>query len=649
MPGPEATYTPPPGTPDLYPVDETAHAELLGECMQAFTAADSARRSKEDKWRKYHRAYRNWVDRTSGASGWRSAVPIPYVFSIIENLVPRMVAQLPWFTAMPVGPEDVIPAKAMELKLRYSAERVNLHLELILAIKSALKFGTGIVKTFYAQEFSKAYEMVPMVREVLLSEPELAPDGSPVTDMDGNTQMTQVPTQEPVLDEMGNPVMVAEPYEYLKYQGPSASWVDIFNFWPAPDATDIQGARYVIQRSYRELSELQDLIDAGVYRLPSHISTIDELFTSEEESGKEIRESEIGEDGDSDDTTRRPVELLEFWFRSSNRVVTIANRTAVIRSQENPFWHGEKPFVRFVDYLLEGEFWGAGEAEAVEGLQDLANALVNQRIDNVRLTMDRMFAVNTKALEDERDLVVRPGAIVRVSGDYLPSEAIMPLDLGDVNSSAFEEAAEVERLIERTSGVSDFTLGTEEEGVNRTATGVSLMTESGNTKVALKVKQMELMALLPLARHWGSIVQQFTEEEEFIRLLGPNGQWLFATITPEGVQGALDYTIETMSSTQTETVAKEQAMTLLQTVSGVMPQAVPQLVKDTLEAFGKKNLLPYFTGMPDLELMQQMMMTDEFGNIIPFPQNQAVMGQVPGPGAAGSQQGASDQAAEEQP
>lgn len=641
MPGEDGVYPDQPGKPELFPVDETQHAELLGRCMDAFTAADTARRQKEDKWRKYHRSYRSWIDR-SQASGWRSAVPIPYVFSVIENLVPRMVSQLPTFLAIPVGPEDVIPAKAMEHKLRYSAERVNLLLELILAIKSSLKFGTGILKTFYAQDFGKAYEMVPMMRtvDVPISEPEMGPDGMPVLDIDGNAQMSNrtEQIQEPVMGPDGQPMMVAQPYEFVKYQGPSAQWVDIFNFWPAPDATDVQNARYVIQRSFRELSEIEEMIAQGIYRLPPGITEVGELATAEEEDPKEIREDEVGEGG-SDDSTREPVELLEYWFRD-NTVVTVANRRAVIRAQENPFWHGEKPYVRFVDYLLEGEFWGSGEAEAIEGLQDLANAIINQRVDNVRLTMDKMFAVNTKALEDERDLIVRPGQIVRITGDYLPNEAIMPIDLGEVNGSAFEEAAEVERLIERTSGVSDFTLGTDDESVNRTATGVSLMTESGNTKIALKVRQMELMALLPLARHWGAIVQQFTEEEEYIRLLGPNGQWLFASITPEAIQGALDYSIETMSSTQTETVMKEQAITLFQSVAGALPQAVPQLAKDVLEAFGKKNLVPYFTGMPDLELTQQLMLADATGGqIIPFPQNPAAMPAPPGGGPEAEAQG----------
>lgn len=626
MPGDEAAYPVINGMPDLYPKDQEEHAELLGRLMVMFTAADTYRRTREDKWRRFHRLYRFFVERTNVAA-WRSAVFVPYIFSVIENLMPRMAAVLPTFVCEPRGPEDVLPASAMEKKLKYSAEKTSLHLEVLSSIKCALKFGTGVLKTFYAQDTSKAYDIQPVMEtvQVPVEGPQLGPDGLPIMDVDGNpmSQMGMEEQQQPAIGQDGQPVMQAMPYEFVTYSGPKACFVDIFDFWVAPDATSVQGARYVIQRTVKDRSELVDNFASGVYRLPPGLNSIGELWSAEHEDGKDIREDET-EDGTSlqGDSTRQPCELLEFWLKDG-RVCTVANRTAVIRVQENPFDHKQKPYVAFVDYLNEGEFWGMGEIEALEQLQDLANSIFNQRIDNVRLNMDSMFVVNTRAVEDERDFIIRPGGVIRTQGDFLPQEAMQRLDFGDVTSSAYEETANVEALIERVSGVSPFQLGTGDSAgnYNETATGASLITEAGNTKLALKVLMLEMMALQPLAEQWGSIVQQFTEENEYVRLLGPDGSWLFGSLSPEAIQGQLDYSIGTMSTTQSETVMKEQAITLLQSIAGVMPQAVPQLVKDTLEAFGKKNLTPYFTGMPDLDLAQQMMMWQQMGGqIVPVPE-----------------------------
>lgn len=641
MPGPELAYQ---IGPDLYPKTPDDHAQLLAWCNQAFTAAENAKKSRTERWRKYHRIARSYIERDEAAS-WRSAMFVPYSFSIIESITPRMVAQLPRMICLPVGPEDVWPAKFMEQLLVESSEKTDLYVELIKAIKSSLKYGTGLLKNYYHQDIRVAWERVPQMEMVEVpgaEEPVLDDQGRPQGDVDGNPLVqagAPTQTQQPVLDENGQPVMTWKPYEYVYYEGPCSTWVDPFHFFIAPEATTIDEARYVIERFYRDVPHVEKMIAQGVYQLPPGM-TVEEM-SAENEEGIHIREDEVGEGhgGSTSDTTRRPVELREYHTKDG-RVITVANGSVILRVRANPYNHGEKPYTAFPDYMQEGEFWGVGEIEAIEGLQDMLNALYNQRIDNVRLTMDAMFAVNAKALEDERDLLLRPGGIIRVAGDFLPEEAVKRLDLGDVTGSAFAEADQIERLIERVSGISGYQLGTTDEGMNKTATGISLMTEAGASKFALKVRLMELVGMRRLARQWGSHVQQFTDEERTIRVLGPAGQFLFPTLTPESVQGALDYRIDVASSTQTEQTRKEQALMLAQTIAPIWPQAIPKLVQDLLEEFGKKDLTPYMMGSPDLMLMVQAMQAQEQGGmILPFPQQQdSEQGEEPA-GAGGGQGG----------
>lgn len=623
MPGPDLEY--PSVGPDLFPVDEEAHGELLAWCLSAYTAAKGAKQSKEDKWRKYHRVYRSYIERTET---WRSAVFIPYAFSSIETIVPKMVSQLPTFVVNPVGPEDVTPAKLMEGELQRDAEESGLYVELIKVMKTSLKYGTGILKNYYRQDTARAYEQVPKMRTVTKRSPEplLDASGQPIPDMDGNpqTHIVETQVQEPVLDANGAPVMVMAPYDYVTYEGPSSVWVDPFHFWPAPEATTLDDARYVIERFYRDRAHVEKMMGSGVYRLPPGKTSIEECFPEDETS--DLRADIIGEDGTTNDSTRSPVELLEY-HTDDGRIITVMNKTAVIRVAENPYWHGQKPYAIFPDYIQEGEFWGIGEVEAIEGLQDLVNAIYNQRVDNVRLSMDAMFGVNTKAIEDERDLVIRPGGIIRIVGDWMPQEAVQRIEFGDVTDSAFVEAQQLEQLIERTTGVSGYQLGIQEEGMNRTATGVSLATEAGNSKFALKVRLMELVGLKRLSTQWGAIIQQFTDEARTIRVMGPSGQWLFPTLTPEAIQGAMDYSIDVASSAQTESVRKDQSTMLFQTLAPALPQAIPKLAQDLLEAFGKKDAYAYIMGSPDLMMLTQMMQAQQSGGVIlPFPQQ----GQQPG-------------------
>jgi hypothetical protein len=428
--------------------------------------------------------------------------------------------------------------------------------------------------------------------------------------------------QQPVIDETGKQVLDTEgepvfedqevevgqvqvgmalmPYEYVAYDGPAAEAVDILNFWPAPEAEDIESARYVIQRVYRDMSDVLRHVEEGHYRLPPNLGPDDITQTEDEPLAKRLSIIDMG--GVVSDATRKPVELLEFWTKD-NRVITMANRKAILRVQKNPFNHGMKPYVRFVDYLQEHEFWGVGEIEVLEGLQDLHNALVNQRIDNNRVSMNGMWAVNRDAIIDLRQIRSRPGGVIEVNG--VPKENIERFDPSDVTSSAFQEAAEAERLIEKVTGVNAYTMGTDSPSMNDTATGVAVLSEQSNSKFAMKLRLIEELALVPLAKQWGSIIQQFTSQERMLRILGPDGAWLFVSFDPESIQGALDYRILAESTAQTETIRRQQDMTLLQLLASVWPYAVPQLVIDLLRDYGKKDLASYMMGPQPMDPMAQ--------------------------------------------
>ena len=254
----------------------------------------------------------------------------------------------------------------------------------------------------------------------------------------------------------------------------------------------------------------------------------------------------------------------------------LLNRRAVVRCDHNPFEHGEKPFIRIVDYFQEGEFWGIGEIEPLEGLQDLENALWNQRVDNVRLVLNKMLAFDPDNIHDLRDLQIRPGGTIRVRSRDIPArEVLQAIDIPDVTSSSYTEAAEIERMTEKVSGVSAYTTGTDSPTMNQTATGVSLITEQSNTRFSLKVKMAELTGLGVIARQYGSILQQFMPQTQAIRILNDDGVKQWVSIDAESLQGGFDFFIEAESSTITESVRKEQSMSLMQTFSQMIDPITP--------------------------------------------------------------------------
>lgn len=606
---------------ELYPVNEDEHAKLVARMDAWFIAAHAAREPHEKQWKKYYRLYRSYVERRKG--DWKSRAFVAVVFWVVETIIPRLVAQLPRFLVNPVSEDDVETADAMERLLEWAAKRSKLFIHLVDATKSSLIYGTGILKTYQRMDVRTKRVKVPVMKDVTetVTEPQLDPTtGEPAVDMDG-APITE--SREVVVGQV-EAGYKWEKRSYVAYDGPAAINVDIFNFFPAPEAQDIQEARYVIHRSFTDWDDIKRRVDEGIYKLPEWMDEEDIYSTSDEPASARL--TEIGYGPTNNDPTRKTVEVLEAWTRDG-KVLTVANRSIVLRYAPNPFDHGEKPFVRLVDQKVPNEFWGIGEVEPIEGQQDLLNATVNQRQDAVRLLLNPTFAVNENRLADLRDLVMRPGGVIRTKGQDLPQEVLHRVDLGDVNSSAYKEAAEIQTSIERTSGVNSYQAGMDQPAMNDTATGVKTLTENGATRFALKSRLAELMGLEAIAYHFGSNIQQFTSEEKVIRILGPKGKWVWETFDPEALQGALDYEIEAGSELQTEASRRQEALTLLQTLPSFLPvdpmtglpgPGVKELVINVLRSFGFKDFTRFFPPEPEWSDELQTFV-DENGQPIPMP------------------------------
>jgi hypothetical protein len=585
MPGEEALYA---EVEDLYPDDEDSHSKLLNELNQQFTAADQARSNYHERWKRYYKLRRSYIKRKEG--DWHSRVFYPMCFWVIETVAPRLVASLPEFVVYPVSEDDQEPARRMEELLRWAKSNSGLYLQLVMAVKSALTYGTGILKTYQRRDVAHGTSRVPVMEPIRMMNEQavIDPDsGAPMFDMQGNPVVESI---EQILGEQPTGQFSVEPSEYVTYEGPGAEAVDLFNFWVAPEAQDVQNARYTIQRVYRDRDYIDQKIAEGVFHLPSHLDPGDWVGDADQERWEKEGEVELW--SGSHDPTRKAVELREFWTLDG-RVATVANEKVILRHTRNPFHHGMKPYCRMVDYLMEHEFYGVGEIEPLEGIQDSVNAISNQRIDNIRLILNRMLGVSIDDIEDPRDLVSRPGGIVRVRGGRVVQEAIMPIDVPDVTNSAYMEVDALERAAEKVSAVTGYQTGVETPSLNRTATGASLLNQAGESRFAMKNKLIELMGLKDLARMYAMLIQQFFEGERAIRIMGPDGQFTFEHFTPEGIMGGFDFDIEAMSAAQTEAVQKDQGMTLLQQVGAVWPQAVPALLEDLLRVFGKKDLSRY--------------------------------------------------------
>jgi hypothetical protein len=314
--------------------------------------------------------------------------------------------------------------------------------------------------------------------------------------------------------------------------------------------------------------------------------------------------------------------------------------------------HGEIPFIRIVDHIVPHEFWGIGEVEPIEGIQDALNALWNSRLDNVKMSLNQMFAVVLDYLENPSDLVIRPGGIVRMREGLPLQNVFSQIDLGQVTDRAYTEAQELEREAEKASGVSPYQTGQDSPAYNRTATGVALISEQGNTRFSFKVQLAEHTGYKHLVRQFASLLQQYIPDELVIRIeadrameqaqkmLMEQGQMAiaqgmpaemvmmqqqqlmqdpqmmlqtmgidpmngFKKVTPEGIIGRFDFNIEAESSAQTVSMRREQLMSMAQIgMKDAYFKPLP-IRKKLIQEFGFKDVDTYLKS--EAEVQMEMM------------------------------------------
>ncbi len=596
---------------DLFPVDdETAQRKLVDWMNRAILTSTTAKSRHEDRWTKYYKMYRSFVKKRPKGD-WRSRVWMPIAFYVIESITPRLVAQLPKFTVLPVGPEDTHPAEQMEALLDWATDRSGLYLELVKGLKSALIYGTGIFKTLYDEKTAYQITREPVMSNTnvpmpMAGTPEMASQSgtmSEATDINGNpltqqTPMAGVPT--------GDYTVTRRPY--TSYAGPVAEAVDISDFFIDPVADSIETARYAIHRVWRDRAHLEEMFGNKTYHRPDR--DILNSFVSEHTMMQRMSTVDLGPGSSPNELDSTLYAIYEIW--TDDYIIAALgdakNVSILLRCERNPYAHGEKPFVRIVDHLVPHEFWGIGELEALEGIQDAINALWNSRIDNVKMSLNTMFLAVMDYLIDPADLQVRPAGVVRVREGIPLNQVVQPLELGDVTSSAYTETASLEELSQRVSGVSPYTTGGDSPAFNRTATGVALISEQGNTRFAHKVKMAELTGFTRLARHYASILQQYMPMEMAVRIIGPDGAIQWQQVTAEGVSGRFDFDIESESSSQTESLRKEQTLSLFQMLAGMPEIKREQLIIDVLKTFGRKDIQDYLYTPEELAMMQQQAM-----------------------------------------
>ncbi len=348
----------------------------------------------------------------------------------------------------------MVAAKKMEKKIHDQLEESNARKQLRIAAFETALFGTGIMKGPFA--YDKEY-------------PSWSEDGE------------YTPTIKTV---------------------PQTSSVSIWNFYPDPDANNMDEAEYVVERHKMSRSQMRGLKKRPFFRS----NAIDTAISMGESYSKEWWE-QVMEEADQETKAER-YSVLEFWgyvdtellkeydieipkeLENQDQVsvnIWVCNGQ-VLRLVMNPFTPSILPYYAVPFEVNPYSFFGVGIAENMDDTQNLMNGFMRMSVDNAALSGNLLIEVDETNLVPGQDLSVYPGKVFRRQGGA-PGQAIFGTKFPNVSNENMQMFDKARVLADESTGFPSFAHGqTGIQGVGRTASGISMLMSAATGSIRNVVK-----------------------------------------------------------------------------------------------------------------------------------------------------------------
>ena len=309
---------------------------------------------------------------------------------------------------------------------------------------------------------------------------------------------------------------------------PQTSSVSIWNFYPDPDANNMDEAEYVVERHKMSRSQMRGLKNRPFFRA----NAIDNAISIGESYSKEWWE-QVMEDADQETRAER-YNVLEFWgyvdtdilkdhdvdipkeLKDQDQVsvnIWICNGQ-VLRLVMNPFNPAILPYYAVPYEVNPYSFFGVGLAENMDDTQTLMNGFMRMSVDNAALSGNLLIEVDETNLAPGQDLTMYPGKVLRRMGGA-PGQAIFGTKFPNVSNENMQMFDKARVLADESTGFPSFAHGqTGIQGVGRTASGISMLMSAANGSIRTVVKNIDDYLLSPLAKAFFSFNMQFDFDPE---------------------------------------------------------------------------------------------------------------------------------------
>tara|TARA_R100000773_G_C4220756_1_gene119488 strand:+ start:1547 stop:3667 length:2121 start_codon:yes stop_codon:yes gene_type:complete len=317
-------------------------------------------------------------------------------------------------------------------------------------------------------------------------------------------------------------------YDPLFKTVPQVSHVSVWNFYPDPDANNMDEAQFVIERHKMSRSQLRQLKKRPYFRG----NVIDEVIDIGENYTKKYWEDDLADYAPEHGVDR--FEVLEYWGTIDTEMLEVegveipeelkdfdelqANiwicNGKLLRVVLNPFKPAKIPYHASPYELNPYSFFGVGIAENMDDTQTLMNGFMRMAVDNAVLSGNLIVEVDETNLVPGQDLALYPGKVFRRQGGA-PGQAIFGTKFPNVSSENMMLFDKARQLSDESTGFPSFAHGqTGISGVGRTASGISMLMNAAAGGTKNVIKNVDDYLLRPLGEGFFRFNMQFDFDPE---------------------------------------------------------------------------------------------------------------------------------------
>jgi len=419
------------------------------------------------------------------------------MFNAVETIAPRLMGNFDpegWFTAQPRpnSKTTVASARYVEDKIKQQLEdpEATINNTLLVAAKQAVKIGSAVLSVGWDVQHGINYRK----------------------------EITGVAADGTIIEKF-------VPHKGITYRGPKVRLVPWFNFFPDPKGKhDINRCLYVIEEVIVSFKDLEQGVKMGVYE-QDQVDIVKEMYAKETISDPKT-------DGDhlysSHDPYRNEVRMTNYYEddRYIYMVVPWGNGAGTIlnpKSQDNPFGHKTKPYVKLAVDVDETKVFPMGVLESVRDEQSIKTTFLNMALDAGTMSFRPMRLISKSLGIDPKELAeFIPNKPIEVDDDprftdmngriadrYMEIKpdpngfmTLLPLFLQMIDKEANEKTG-VNAALSGQAGV----------GHTKTYRGIAQLTQTAEVRIAID-SQIMAMGATRLLEMIHSMNQQFGDITE---------------------------------------------------------------------------------------------------------------------------------------